>query len=174
MKLEHFSTERAGGARWNFGKLYVEHSSIHDATPLADNLRSADRDELAAVTIEPPVQVLIDGIRNSSPCYTIRVTDTGRPCGVFGTRQSDSPGCGVVWMLGTDDLTRHRRSFLRYSRRWLKELHNHYDLLYNVIDARNKLHIRWLQWMGFEFDMDIPKYGIEKRHFIFFKHYERS
>ena len=172
MKLEHFRTERAGRAEWDFGKLYVKQSTTYDAGVVGESLRAADRDELSATTFEPPVRVLINGVRTSSPCYTIRRRDGGRPCGIFGTSKSHYPDSGVVWLLGTDDLTRHGKSFIRYSRLWLKELHKHYRLLYNVIDARNKIHIRWLEWMGFDFESDIPKYGIERRHFKFFRHYE--
>lgn len=170
MKLERFQEEVDGAARWNFGKLYVEHSSIRDAYSISLHLRSADRDEIAAVTLKPPVRVLVDGIAESDPCYTIK-TAGGKPCGLFGVRDSGHPQSAVVWMLGTDDLTNNGRTFLRHSRYWLDELHRNYRLLFNVIDARNSVHQRWLDWMGFDIVQEIEKYGIERRKFLLFRRY---
>ena len=157
--------------RINYRDCYVKPSTESDGVWLSSRLRTADRDELAATTKLPAVRVLVDGIRASSPCYTIH-TREGDPCGIFGTRESDDPAVGVVWMLCSDDLLTISRTFVRHSRGWLKELHGQYRQLYNVIDARNKVHLRWLSWMGFEFLQDIPKYGVEQRHFILFSHYE--
>ena len=170
MKLEHYHVEVDGADRWDLGKLYVEHSTNHDAYAVARGLRRADRNEVAAVTEQSPIRVLIDGINNSSPCYTIKTTG-GKPCGIFGTRDSGYPDSGVVWLLGTDDLVTESKTFIRFSKRWLDELHNHYKLLYNVIDARNEVHLEWLDWMGFEFVKELPRYGVERRKFILFRRY---
>ena len=40
-----------------------------------------------------------------------------------------------------------------------------------IFGARNKIHIEWLSWMGFEFTKTIPKYGIERRKFLLFNRY---
>ena len=170
MKLEHFREEVDGGVRWNHGKLYVEHSSKWDASHVADNMRRADRNELAATTIQPPIQVLIDGINQSNPCFTVK-TEDGIPCGIFGTRESGHPDSGIIWMLGTDDLTSNRFTFLKQCRNWVDELHKKYRLLYNVIDARNEVHLHWLDWMGFETVKELKRYGIERRKFYLFSKY---
>jgi hypothetical protein len=77
----------------------------------------------------------------------------------------------LVWLVGTDDLITHSTTFLRHSRQWLATMHEHYRLLYNVIDARNEVHLRWLEWLGFEFIQDVPRYGVERRKFILFRRY---
>jgi hypothetical protein len=77
----------------------------------------------------------------------------------------------LVWLVGTDDLIAHSTTFLRHSRQWLATMHEHYRLLYNVIDARNEVHLRWLEWLGFEFIQDVPRYGVERRKFILFRRY---
>ena len=170
MKLEHFQEEVDGGVRWNHGRIYVEPSSIRDARAVGRNLREADFDELSAVTRESPVDVLINGIRQSTPCYTVKTRD-GKPCGIFGTRDSGYPESGVVWMLGTNNLTANGITFLRHSRLWIDELHKKYRLLYNVIDARNEVHLHWLDWMGFETIKEIKQYGVERRKFLLFSRY---
>lgn len=158
--------------RVTYKDCYVEPSTESDGVFLSSRLRAADRAELIATSRLSPLRVLADGVRTSTPCYTIHTGGTGDPCGIFGTCESDDPTSGVVWMLGSDDLLTVSRTFIRHSRRWLNELHKNYRLLFNVIDARNKIHIKWITWMGFELVQDIPKYGIERRHFILFRHYE--
>tara|TARA_B100001175_G_C19382166_1_gene577104 strand:- start:20 stop:427 length:408 start_codon:yes stop_codon:yes gene_type:complete len=131
-------------------------------------MRSADSAEVSAVTKQPPVRVLVDGINGSKPCFTIKRVFDGKPCGIFGATEGDHTGSGLVWMLGTNDLTSNWRSFLRFSRPFIEELHKHYGFLYNVIDARNTVHIRWLERMGFTLGKVIPEWGIERRKFIYF------
>ena len=167
MKLLRTQEEVDGTNRKDFGKLYVEHATIDDAEYIAGRLRDADRREISAVTRESPVRVLVDGVIYSDPCYVIK-TRRGRPCGIFGTRDSEHPESGVVWLLGTNDLTAESRTFIRNSKQILNELHEKYKTLFNVIDARNAVHLRWLKWMGFELVKTIPKYGVEQRTFILF------
>ena len=172
MNHECTPTQAGGGPRWDCGKLYVEHSHRRDADPIATRLRTADRAEVSAVTRQSPLQVLVDGINESDLCFTIKRSSDGRPCGVFGAgggaSGAEDTSSGLVWLLGTDDLTLNGRTFLRYSRSFLNEMHKHYSFLYNVIDARNSVHIRWLGWMGFEFTKEIPHWGVERRKFILF------
>ena len=170
MKQEHSQEEAGGEVKWDFKKLYVEQATTTDAEYVSKRLRRADRNEITAVTQQSPLRVLVDGVLHSRPCYTIK-TRRGTPCGIFGTRESDHPESGVVWMLGTDDLTAESRTFIRHSKQWLDELHKKYRMLYNVIDARNTVHLRWLEWMDFEFVQAIPKYGVERRTFILFRKY---
>lgn len=174
MKETSIQEERVGPdkKRWDYKGLYVEHSSKADVLHVERHLRKADRDEISASTDQCPLRVLEDGVSTSIPCFTIKITSTGKPCGIFGVRESDHPNVGVVWMCGTDDLLAHSFTFLRHSRKWLKKLHESYDLLYNVIDARNKLHVAWLNWLEFDFVQEFPKYGVQRRKFIMFIRYD--
>jgi len=157
--------------RWDYKGLYVEHSTKADALHVARHLRQADKNEVNALTEQPHLQVIRDGIHASCPCYTIRLTSTGKPCGIFGACKTDHPDRGVVWLVGTDDLLTKSRTFIRHSREWVDEIQSHYRLLYNVIDARNTVHLNWLKWTGFELVQEFEKYGIEKRKFILFRRY---
>jgi hypothetical protein len=78
---------------------------------------------------------------------------------------------GDVWLLGTDALATRPLAgqFLRQSRFWLTALHEGCaPILHNVIDARNTLHIRWLQWLGFTFIKRHEVFGVEGRPFLEF------
>jgi hypothetical protein len=65
---------------------------------------------------------------------------------------------GQIWLVATDLLNQHQKTFLRYSRIELADFQTRYDLLANYVDMRNKRAIRWLRWLGFEFG-DAVRYG---------------
>lgn len=140
-----------------------------DIDHLAPRLRKEDLDEIRAASGLSPREALMLGFAESEECHCIHDTDTGEPVAVFGVvPMAENPSIGIVWMLGSDDLKMHSMCFLRRSAEWVQRLHSRYPLLCNVIDARNEVHVRWLQWLGFQFIRDIPDYGPEQRLFYEF------
>ena len=67
-------------------------------------------------------------------------------------------GVGVPWMVGTTALNRMRgqKALLRASRATIAGLSARYDVLANMVDARNGAAIRWLRWLGFDVLPPIP------------------
>jgi hypothetical protein len=55
-----------------------------------------------------------------------------------------------------------RKSYL------VQTLQQNYDVLFNLVDERNTLHIRWIQWCGFTFVNRHPALGAEQRPFLEF------
>lgn len=141
---------------------------LGDETQLALKLRAADLAELTAVTDRPIAEVLREGAVNSVPSCSV-ISASGEVVGLFGVMPVGQRS-GRVWLVGSDELTTNplRKQFIRESRLYLRNLQNHYPLLFNVIDERNKLHVRWLQWLGFTFINRIPAYGREQRPFLEF------
>jgi hypothetical protein len=140
-----------------------------DADGLAPKLREADLQEIRANLGEEPLGVLERGVAWSDPCYAV-VDGEDRPLALFGV-VPDS-GCaevGMVWLLGSDDLVSHPFFVLRNSRAWVKKLHGRYRVLWNFVDARNEIHIRWLRWCGFTFLRLVEKHGVEQRPFYEFR-----
>ena len=83
----------------------------------------------------------------------------------------DDGEAGKIWLLGTDQLVKDRINcirFLRQARTEVDRLMGRYEVLFNVMDARNVVHRRWLQWMGFTFIAEHPNYGAEGRLFLEF------
>jgi hypothetical protein len=167
MKEEH-THERHDGDRWDYGKAYVRTATISDAAALGPNLRAADRNELAALTKQSPVSVIEDGINDSEYAYTVCLRDGDNPCAIFGVNDSGDTDLGIIWMLGTDDLFRIALKFLRNSKWWVNELHKKHKILFNVIDSRQTVYIKWLKWLGFRFVRTFEDYGLEKRRFLVF------
>ncbi len=140
-----------------------------DAKKLAPKLRQADIKEIKAATGETPLFTLENGIYRSDSCYTI-VDEDDKPLAIFGTvPDSNRNDTGRVWLLGSDELVKHSLFFLRNSHKWVVKLHQRYNILWNYIDARNEVHIRWLKWCGFNFIRRIEKYGVEQRPFYEFE-----
>lgn len=139
-----------------------------DADALAPRLRHADLQELRATSPRDPVDVLRMSAEESVPSCTV-VGASGRVAGLFGAVPS-APSTGVVWLLGSDELTQGPtlRAFLRQCHGYLNTLHALYPILYNCIDERNSVHINWLKHMGFTIIARHEQYGHEQRPFLEF------
>jgi len=145
----------------------VREYRVGDVESLADRLRTADLHELQAVSPRPTLEVLHEGVEKSAPMCSI-ISHTGRVEGLFGVQPEGV--FGRVWMVGSDELTKNpiRRQFIRECRTFIDVLGHGFYALGNVIDERNSVHIRWLEWMGFTFIRRIDNYGVESRPFLEF------
>lgn len=115
---------------------------------IASHLRQQDRDELEAMHGGIPELVLPQSLLLSSHGWIIVSQD--EPVGIFGAAPSPLPGVGVAWMLGTDGLLREPRSVARQTAHYVEALHKDYPVLWNYIDTRNTVSMRWLRWGGFK------------------------
>ena len=155
MPGEKSNEERSG--------LRVRSARSADVSRLAPKLRQADREEIRAATGEAPGEVLERGFYCSDPCYSI-VDGCDEPLALFGVVPKDG-GAGIVWLLGSDELLAYPVAFSRLSRSWIDRLHERYSVLWNRVDARNQVHVRWLQWCGFTIHRTIAAFGVECRPF---------
>ncbi len=146
--------------------LNVRITHTNDVDALATRLREADLREIAAATGDTPHKTLGNGLSISSPCYTI-INETGQPLAMFGV-VPDEEKSGIVWLLGSDKLLNYPNSFLRSSHKWIGRLHKDYYRLWNYVDSRNEVHIRWLKWCGFKCTETVDDFGREKRLFYRF------
>lgn len=140
-----------------------------DIEILAKHLRQADIQEITATTNDSPFTVLQNCVLWSSICHTI-VSNSNKPLAIFGIAPDpERDDTARVWLLGSEELATHSFFFLRNSSKWIEKFHQEYSVLWNYIDVRNKVHIRWLKWCGFNFIRRIDKHGIEKRSFYEFE-----
>jgi hypothetical protein len=123
-------------------KLKPEHARI---TPF---LREADAREIREGSGLSPAIAVAFSIAHSSPGYAALLEK--EPVVIFGASPSATPGVGVVWLLATPEIERHPVRFYRESRRMFAKVTEKYETLVNWVDCRNKLSLRWLQWLGFE------------------------
>lgn len=61
-----------------------------------------------------------------------------------------SPGV-IGWMLLTNAVEDHKIEFLRWSKKIVKTLLEEYPAITNVVDSRNTLHVKYLDFLGAKF-----------------------
>jgi hypothetical protein len=148
---------------------HVRPASIEDCYDLAPRLREADIAEIRASSGQSPLDALFEGVRRSTQSYSVE-DQNGKLFAMFGVaRHPYNDKVGIVWMLASDDIKKHARQLLREAKRWWSVLHNHYPVLWNLVDARNHVHIRWLKWAGAKFTGE-KIHGRERRPFLEFIH----
>ena len=136
-------------------------SKYEDIDLLANKLRFADKREVLDGSGQTPNQALTTGYVQSELCFTITDKEE-KPVGMFGVSKE-----GSIWLLATDDIMKIKVSFLRESRKVISFLCSKYRILWNYVDCRNELHIRWLKWCGFKFLRKI-NYGVNQKPFYEF------
>ena len=145
----------------------VREATVEDAITMAPNLREADLNEVQAASGLDPCDALTLCVEASvKPYVAVIDEDPILLCGAVDAHME--PPTGVVWMLGTDRIQEIQRQFLREGKDWLGILHEPFDVLWNLVDKRNELHIKWLKWMGFQFLREVEEHGFEKRPFYEF------
>lgn len=152
--------------------LYPRPATVDDISWMSSRLRIADILEVKAAAGLDPWGALRDSYNNSS-CRMVGADEKDRPVCMGGVvpahfHWTSTPLSAVVWMLATTDLEHHQMSFLRQSKVWLEKWHQDYPVLFNCVDERNELHIKWLRWLGFVFIRRHPEWGFEKRPFLEF------
>ena len=138
-----------------------------DVDFLAPRLRLADRAELLAAGSAGPREALQEGFDVSEPCL-VAVAD-GDPIALFGVAPVDGleGGYGSPWLLGTPGIEDHYRAFARASRDWLVRLQVLYPVMSNLVDSRNLVHVRWLDWLGARWGGKVLHNGVVFRQFWF-------
>lgn len=112
-------------------------------------LRAGDEAEILA-TGRDPVEALYASYSASWPhVFTIHVD--GVPAGVFGAGQGREQELGIPWMLGNERLLTIPKDLVREGRIWIDYLNDIYPRLENWVDENNRISVRWLKAMGFEF-----------------------
>jgi len=124
-------------------------TTLKDIKYLSIRLRKADKEEILASVGLTPYQALIKSYYNSTICFTI-VNPKNEPVGIFGVTDNGD-GIGGIWALATDDLQKIQLAFLKECRKVIKVFNQKYRILWNYVDCRNQLHIKWLKWCGFKF-----------------------
>lgn len=136
----------------------VRFATLEDADYLAARLRHEDLQELIAAGSPSALTSLKAGILFSRPALSI-VDANDKAVTMFGVAPSGDPFVGFVWLLSSDVIDKNKTKFLRHSRKWLEALHKDYPVLTNRVDARNTVHIKWLEWLGFTFINKVPGEG---------------
>lgn len=126
-----------------------DNTAPADIPVLARNLRRPDRDELFLGTgQEDPTDSLWDAVLASAFCESLRFND-GELAAIWGVVPLPA-ATGSIWMLCTESVEWRPSQFLRACPGLVQYAHVSYPTLLCAPWRGNALHLRWLEWLGFE------------------------
>lgn len=151
--------------------IVVRTSDFTDVEYLAPRLRESDVKEVWASNHHTPFMALYHSYDKSILCLTIEYD--GEAVAMFGLNgENVLSNIGTVWLLGSDELFKHRIRFIRHSKRFLNIMLNMYPTIFNYVHAENKESIDWLIHCGAKIAEPQP-YGMEQEMFRYFQ-FERT
>tara|TARA_S200000501_G_scaffold45870_1_gene37097 strand:- start:7401 stop:7895 length:495 start_codon:yes stop_codon:yes gene_type:complete len=147
------------------GYSHFRLSTLDDIKYLAPRLRKADKQEIISTNGYLPYYELLRGYKYSKIIFTI-VNPKNEPVGIFGVDDLGN-SVGGIWLVATDELATIQIAFLKQCREVVNFLNTKYKILWNYVDCRNKVHIKWLKWCGFTF-INKTNYGVLNKPFYEF------
>ena len=138
---------------------FIHPITIEAAKQVASNLRPDDRRELEDGFGLDPMTHLVWAAENDSCVYF--TVPNGRTAGMAGVDPKD----GLIWMLCTPEIEKYPHTFARESKRFVESRRE--KLLWNIVDKRNKVHLKLLKFLGFKFLREV-RHGPNNLSFIEF------
>ena len=128
------------------------------AVEVAFNLRPDDRREVEEGHGQDPLIELVKAAQEGT-CVYFNVPN-GKTAGMAGVGEG-----GLIWMLTTPVIHEYPITFARESKRFVDARTE--PLLWNIVDERNKVHLKLLKFLGFKF-LRKKLHGPNKLSFIEF------
>ena len=125
---------------------YIHPITLEAAIEVASNLRPDDRREVEEGHGVDPFTTIVSKAQEGS-CVYFEVPN-GRTAGMAGVDDD-----GQIWMLTTDAIYDYPITFARESKRFVEK--QPHKVLWNIIDKRNKVHLKLLKFLGFKFSEEI-------------------
>ena len=121
---------------------YIHPITLKAALEVASNLRSEDFREISEGHGLDPLTYL--AAMSTDPATVYFTSPSGKAAGMAGVGKN-----GDIWMLCTPDIHRYPITFAREAKRYVDSRTE--PLLWNIVDSRNKAHLRLLKFLGFKF-----------------------
>ena len=121
---------------------FIHPLTLEAAKEVASNLRPDDYREVTEGHGHDPMEVIPLACLNKNSVY-FTVPD-GRLAGVAGVHEN-----GQIWMLCTTAIHDYPITFAREARRYVENREE--ELLWNIVDERNRIHLKLLRFLGFKF-----------------------
>ncbi len=122
-----------------------------DIAALSGRLRDADEKEVIAAGNKNGEDSLRQSFARSEMRYSVDID--GAPVAMFGCMRDSILGRRAnVWFLGSPELSRIKKTFVRLSRHFIATFLAQYDCIWNTVDARYEASISWLKSCGAVFN----------------------
>ena len=137
--------------------------TLEAALHVASHLRPDDRREVEEGHGVDATEILtLAALEGSCIYFTV---PNGKTAGMAGVEES-----GSIWMLCTPVIEQYPHTFAREAKRFIERREE--KLLWNIVDKRNKVHLKLLKFLGFKFLREI-NYGPNNLPFIEFCYVQR-
>ena len=137
---------------------YIHPITLKAALEVASNLRSDDFRELSEGHGLDPLLYL--AAMSAEPSTVYFTSPSGKAAGMAGVGKK-----GDIWMLCTNEIHKQPILFTRQAKRYVDSRTE--PLLWNIVDSRNKAHLKLLKFLGFKFLRKL-KHGPKNVTFIEF------
>jgi hypothetical protein len=127
-------------------KTLIHPATHHDALYVAQNLQPEDHREITGLGCIP-LEAIPLSVLTSETAVTFW-NPKGMICGVAGVSRTDAQ-CGAIWMVTTPDVRPYPKLFLTEAKKWVNSIKG-FDMLYNIADPRNTMHLKLLHLLGFK------------------------
>ena len=124
---------------------HIRPATIEDTYVLADNLQADDLNELLGWG-HNPYKVLPESFSQLDDPISFFIKD--KLCGMAGVSRTDAHS-GAIWMLTTDHVRPYPKLFFKEAKKWVDQ-QTSYDILHNIADPRNRMHMKLLHMLGFK------------------------
>jgi hypothetical protein len=126
---------------------------------VAQNMRAEDRAEVMASNGLYPLPALNKSLEISAWKVTLLIDE--EILGIIGLVATDDPLLGIPWMLGTDNIKKRSKSFMRVMPTVVQVMKSFTPTLTNYVHAENKPAIRYLTQAGFNLQKEPDPMGID-------------
>lgn len=132
----------------------IDTATYKDIWDFAKNIRPMDDKEVEFVSGKPFKEHLTFLLMHVEDVRVIKCNGVILGIGNWYHEMLDwglySPGV-IGWMLLTNAVEDHKIEFLRWSKKIVKTLLEEYPAITNVVDSRNTLHVKYLDFLGASF-----------------------
>ena len=143
---------------------FIHPVTTEAAIAVASNLLPDDRREVQEGHGNDPVKIIpLCAEYGDSVYFTV---PNGDLAGVAGVQED-----GRIWMLCTSSVLKYPHTFARQAKYYVESRQE--KLLWNIVDKRNKVHIKLLRFLGFKFLREL-KHGPNQLPFMEFCRVFRS
>ena len=138
---------------------FIKPCTLEDAYQVASNLRPDDYREITeGHGLVPTIHIPLSISNGESVSF---IVPDGRIAGVAGVCRN-----GAIWMLTTPAIEDFPVTFAREAKRFVDSRKE--EILWNIVDKRNTVHLKLLKFLGFEFIKERP-HGPNNLTFIEFR-----
>lgn len=128
------------------GRFKITKATDDEVIDMIKDIRPLDKQEIEKLTGLPFNMAVLDILITYQ--YPIRKLTYGDEVLGFGGWDDT----GIVWLVLTTEYNKHKVSFLRWGKKYLKVLLKRFDTVYNVIWSKNVDHIKFLKFFGATFE----------------------